>query len=106
MTRKEIVCFVCEHPLDNDHSDGFGSVIPGILDATVWRATGNWGSSLFDPLDNDGFLETYICDRCLVKKSHLVYNVEIETKKTEEVKVDTFNNYHSVKYMKELNEKD
>lgn len=92
MTRDNIVCLICEKKLEHDHSENFGSSIPGILDATVWRTTGNWGSSLFDSFDSREFLETYICDECLVKKSKIIYHVDVAVKQVETTKVTTFDN--------------
>jgi hypothetical protein len=90
-------CIVCVKPLVVDEHCEFGSTIPAVYDATVWRTHGNYGSTKFDPMgppgSGDEFLEAYICDACLVEKGNLIFHLDIRKPKLEEVKVCTFNEH-------------
>jgi hypothetical protein len=64
--------------------------------ATIWRSTGNFGSTIYDPMGTKGkqeLLEAYICDECLTAKGHLVYHAEGIITKSESVTVKTFNEH-------------
>jgi len=50
-------------------------------DATIWRSYGNFGSTIFDPLDNE-YLQVYVCDECLKKKQKLVQKYRVSNKVT------------------------
>jgi hypothetical protein len=65
-------CLICE-------SDVFTGKF-GIESATIWRSYGNYGSSLYDPLTGDCYLEAVICDSCLRKKKKLLEEVVFEKK--------------------------
>ncbi len=43
--------------------------------ATVFQATGNYGSTVHDPVTNRVILEINICDECLVANKDLVIDV-------------------------------
>lgn len=46
------------------------------LDAVIFTSYGNFGSVLFDPIDNpEEFLELYICDKCLKANQDRVYHI-------------------------------
>lgn len=77
-------CFICEKLLEepNYHINKFKDTVGIIYDATIWRSIGNYGSAKFDPIGTSEFLETYICDNCLVAKKHLVYHVKNDDKLT------------------------
>ena len=42
------------------------------FDATIWRSPGNWGSCVYDPID-DHFITMWICDNCLLQRKEMVY---------------------------------
>jgi hypothetical protein len=54
-----------------------------IDDATCWRSRGNYGSTVFDPIDGNVYLEAIICDSCLKEKKSFIQ--EVRTKTTTEV---------------------
>ena len=49
-------------------------------DAVCFSSNGNYGSSIFDPYEENAEIEIYICDTCLKKKAKLSYYYEKETK--------------------------
>ncbi len=62
-------CFCCELQLAQSHVDG-----PRDWPAVLFEATGNYGSTIFDPRPSEppAVLRIRICDRCLVTKRNLV----------------------------------
>jgi hypothetical protein len=48
-----------------------------VYDATIWHCHGNFGSSVYDPLSDQVFLEALICDACLIQKRKLVEEVMV-----------------------------
>jgi hypothetical protein len=67
-------CLVCDKEIETDpkcESIAYG--------ATVWRATGNYGSALYDPIGDcypgKEWLEAYVCDDCLKKKGKVVSHI-------------------------------
>lgn len=66
MTKK---CLVCEREITADDL--------GVRDATVWTSHGNYGSTVYDSLDGDTFLEAFVCDGCLVRKRDLIEEVTL-----------------------------
>ena len=59
-----------------DTNDGDVSV-PPIYDGLIFRSTGNYGSTIFDPLPrsrfvDSEFLQIAICDECIKNNLHLV----------------------------------
>lgn len=58
-------CFICEKPIPVDDAAVYGG--------TVWRTTGNFGSRVYDSVNDGTYLEIVICDECLVtRKQHVV----------------------------------
>ena len=45
-------CIICQKPT---------------TECTIWVTEGNYGSTIFDPMDNS-FLAAKICDKCLKKR--------------------------------------
>ena len=43
--------------------------------ATIFEATGNWGSTVFDPFNGESRLIIRICDKCVVKKQHKIVEI-------------------------------
>jgi uncharacterized protein (DUF2225 family) len=69
----KINCIVCNKEMknwDEAYPDESNRVHP--LDGTVFRTYGNYGSSVFDPMDST-FLEITICDPCLESKLDRTY---------------------------------
>jgi len=49
----------------------------------IFRANGNFGSTVFDPITEDKRLIIYVCDECVVNnidKVDLIYDIENKTK--------------------------
>lgn len=80
-------CIVCLKELER-HCE-LSDVIGMMNDATIWRSHGNYGSTLYDPMNGEEFLEAYICDACVESRGDLIYHVKY-TKKTEVKSTLTF----------------
>lgn len=71
---KETNCIICEVAVENwvdAYPDNSSVVHP--LDGTVFRTYGNYGSTVFDPMDAS-YLEIVLCNSCL--KDRLQYTYE------------------------------
>lgn len=62
-------CIICECDIETDKHDI-------VYDATIWSTTGNYGSTIYDPMEEGTKLEAYICDRCLIRKKSLLEEVK------------------------------
>jgi hypothetical protein len=47
-----------------------------VYEGLIFRATGNYGSEIFDPVPDNGFIEIVICDECLLSKKEAVTRVK------------------------------
>jgi hypothetical protein len=81
MTEKIKQCLICEKDIRLECSGKDSTVIPAAYDATVWRTTGNYGSTLFDPFDESAetYLEAFVCDGCLKAKASRMEKVVAKT---------------------------
>jgi len=66
-------CLICERELE---TDAHGTV----YEATIWRSHGNYGSSAYDPMRENRYLEAHVCDQCLIKKKPLLEEVVFQKK--------------------------
>lgn len=83
---KNVKCFVCGKELKMpwyDEKDEQTTIQP--LDDGLWfRSTGNYGSTIFDPMDEQ-YLEISICDKCILDKKDEVKHIHnIRRKSTSE----------------------
>ncbi len=62
--QQSLPCIVCDKPLE-----AFPEYILQPNDAVMCRTTGNYGSTVFDPIFTGDTLHFNICDECLVAKS-------------------------------------
>ena len=80
-------CFKCDKQLDPSVS----GVMNQPYDGTVFTSHGQYGSTVFDPISDDRFIEITICDDCIVeaaKKRKILYC--IRTHKLAEHKYSIF----------------
>jgi hypothetical protein len=66
-------CIVCNTEVENwdiAYPEDNPQVHP--IGGTVFRTYGNYGSSVFDPMDAS-YLEVVVCDRCLKSRLHHTY---------------------------------
>lgn len=73
-------CFCCGEIFESEISID-PLIISELYDAIWFRATGNYGSSLFDPMSESAeeILQIVICDNCIRKNANRVtriYNIE------------------------------
>jgi hypothetical protein len=70
----KINCIVCDEQVPGwpvEYLDDYSETYP--LGGTVFRAYGNYGSTIFDPMDGS-FIEIVICDSCLKRKFDSAYH--------------------------------
>ena len=79
-------CICCEKSIKHCGPDGEDCFSNPPNDATVWTSHGNYGSTLYDPMDGKDTLETFICDECLKKKAKFIYRYDYVKQTTTEVK--------------------
>jgi len=83
----EIVkCFVCGNELGT--SESADPTVLTAVDGGLWfRAYGNYGSTVFDPMPDDGFLRIAICDQCIRNNTGSIGHVtNIKQTTTSEIK--------------------
>ncbi len=81
----EFKCICCDCVLEAEPSDNPMATYP-IYDGLIFRATGNYGSTVFDPMSflpgrKEEILQVIICDDCIKKKADQVtriYNIRRE----------------------------
>ncbi len=67
-------CFSCEKPLE---TEVFDKRVGYVYDGLIFRAHGNFGSRIFDPvLDCGESIEIYVCDECIKSKASLGAHVQ------------------------------
>ena len=86
-------CFSCKKTLYLDECS-MGEEpheINAVYGGLRFRATGNYGSTIFDPIGDfdEGFLEIIICDKCIAKKKINVQHI-YDIKRTETSKTKQF----------------
>jgi len=75
-------CFCCDRVLNAESTDN-PLVITPVYDGLIFRATGNFGSTVFDPMPIgiEEMLQIVICDECVRQKAERVtrpYNIKRE----------------------------
>lgn len=78
----QINCICCDRVLDAEPIDN-PMVISPIYNGLIFRATGNFGSIVFDPMpiQKKEMLQVIICDSCIKEKAKwvtLLYNIKEE----------------------------
>ncbi len=82
--------FFCDETLELEHwsLDSEPHDITPVYGGLRFRASGNYGSTIFDPMHCNDFLEIIICDNCVVKKKNMVQHIhdiiENKTSKTKQ----------------------
>ena len=77
-------CFCCNKSLNIAVMGDDPTILSPLYRGLWFRAYGNYGSGVFDPVD-DGFLQVAICDDCIkvkIKRVRRIYNIQ----KTADVK--------------------
>ena len=83
-------CFCCkkrmEPILQPDYGDTKNAVqLTPPIDGTFWDCYGNYGSRIWDPVNERRRLNIIICDNCLVENSKYVINVDSYSKNISQV---------------------
>lgn len=75
-------CFICGKSLETPAHDNPTTWSP-VMDGLWFRAYGNFGSTVFDPISGEHFLRICICDKCILERQKQISVVSsIQTKKT------------------------
>lgn len=69
-------CFVCNKVLIVEESGKCSTTIRPLYGGLWFRATGNFGSAIFDPIPDNGYIELAICDECVAKKAKQIIRVK------------------------------
>jgi hypothetical protein len=69
----ELPCFVCNKKLESSWGEPFNDYTNTPHAGTIFTSHGNYGSTVFDPMDAPEDLEITICDTCLVSLRERVY---------------------------------
>lgn len=75
----EVQCIICGSKLEKEelNKENMNPKTIGIVyDGVIFRASGNYGSSVFDPFPDNGFAEIIICDKCMVEKKDKILRVK------------------------------
>src|SRR4029077_20185561 len=65
-------CIICKTKHEIEYQDKHGYV-HSVYDAVLCDSTGNYGSTVFDPLFGIEKLQFIVCDKCLVERADLFY---------------------------------
>ncbi len=77
----EVNCICCDKVLQVDeNSDTNPIVVPSVYGGLVFRSSGNYGSTIFDPFPSrqEQMLQVIICDECIkdeVEWVTRIYNI-------------------------------
>lgn len=76
-------CICCDRVLEAEPTDN-PIVIHPVYDGLIFRSTGNFGSTIFDPMPRqvEEMLQVIICDDCIKRKAKrvtLIHNIKRET---------------------------
>ena len=66
------VCISCGKILQA--ACGEDSPVPD--DGVIFTSRGNYGSTVWDPVQDDQVLRCFVCDKCMVEKARLIYHFE------------------------------
>ncbi len=70
-------CFCCDRVMETESTDN-PIIIHPVYDGLIFRATGNFGSTIFDPITEEEILQVIICDDCVkrnAKRVTHIYNI-------------------------------
>ena len=70
-------CFVCQRDTPILHESDSTLTTVGMVDGTFFRATGNYGSGVYDPADYQA-IEIVICDQCVLDRIPLIVHLTDE----------------------------
>lgn len=84
-----VQCFVCQKDIERESLRDDHVCINPVHGGLVFRATGNYGSTIFDPLGGGEFIEIYICDKCVEDQADSIKHVSGIVKEVVQSKVST-----------------
>ena len=91
-----INCICCNREIEAEMAEN-PMVISPVYDGLIFRATGNFGSTIFDPIATDGeeLLQVIICDNCIKRKIKRVTRIfDINNIVTAKVELFKFEEEH------------
>lgn len=85
-------CICCEKELELECREHKPDLWYIAHESLIFRASGNYGSTQYDPLSGYEYLEMFLCDECLKKKGHLVTRVKFRNE-SHLIREETFTDY-------------
>lgn len=80
----KVNCICCNNELEAEPVDN-PATIPSVYDGLIFRSTGNFGSTVFDPITLEEILQVVICDNCVRVKYNRVTRIHSIERKTDGV---------------------
>ena len=75
-------CFHCDKEM-KIRRDVDGRMIVMESNGLFFKSSGNYGSTIFDPINCEIYLEIVMCDDCVSEKTHLVDLVKVTSHRTD-----------------------
>ncbi len=97
VVENEIECLLCKKKLKTE-CYGEGNCWSMVWGGLIFRAAGNFGSTLYDPLPSrmmgsEEFLQFVLCDECVKTRGDFVEHREFMTLGTRTLRSETYNEY-------------
>lgn len=73
----KVQCICCDKLLDTEFFQDDLFVLSPVYDGLIFRASGNYGSTVFDPMPigQEEYLQVIICDDCIRRKAKRVTRI-------------------------------
>lgn len=69
-------CIVCEKEM---HGEDYSGKTDVLYDGLICQTTGNYGSTIFDPMGGHEKVQLFLCDACAITKGHLMTYIWVES---------------------------
>lgn len=60
----EVSCFKCGKQIKKEYHNNDPTALSAVHNGLIFRTSGNYGSTIFDPITIEEYLEVIICDDC------------------------------------------
>jgi hypothetical protein len=91
---EKVKCICCNKTLEHDSCEIHQYTNNGCLyGGLICHVSGNYGSSVFDPIDNDNYLELYICDDCITIHAQKIKHVTTKVKVVDDSSTEMLDKY-------------
>ncbi len=69
-------CIACEKEM---HGEDYSGKTDVLYDGLICQTTGNYGSTIFDPMSGREKVQFFLCDECAITKGHLMTYMLVES---------------------------